>query len=75
MMLINPASASIRKERLSPANKARRKASRNEFMEKGGMPDRAESFREINSRQNCPRAWPGFVKPICNGLSKVQNLI
>ena len=39
------------------------------------MPDRAKSFREIDTRQNCPRARSGFVKPIQNGLRKVQNLI
>ena len=39
------------------------------------MPDRVKSFREINSRQDRPRARPGFVKPIRNGLRKVQNLI
>ena len=40
VILINYASAPIRKERLSPASKARRKASRNEFKERGGIPDR-----------------------------------
>ena len=75
VILINHASASIRKERLCPTSKARREASRNEFMEKGGMPDRVKSFREIDSRQDCPRARPGFVKPTRNGLRKVQNLI
>ena len=64
-----------RKERLSPTSKARREASRNEFMEKSGMPDRVESFRESNSSEDRPRARPGFVKPIRNGLRKVQNLI
>ena len=39
------------------------------------MPDRVKSFREINSRGNRLRARPGFVKPIRNGLRKVQNLI
>ena len=39
------------------------------------MPDRVESFRKINSRENRLRAPPGFVKPIRNGLRKVQNLI
>ena len=39
------------------------------------MPDRVKSFREIDSREDRPRARPGFVKPIRNGLSKVQNLI
>ena len=75
MILINHKSAPIRKERLSPTNKARRKASRNEFVEKSGMPDRVKSFREIDSRENHPKAWPGLVKPIRNGLKKKQNLI
>ena len=44
VILINHASAPIRKERLSPTTKARTEASRNQFMEKGGMPDRVESF-------------------------------
>ena len=39
------------------------------------MPDRVKSFGEIDSRQDRPRARPGFVKPIQNGLRKVQNLI
>ena len=73
--LINHTSAPIRKERLSPTSKAKREASRNEFMEKGRMPDRVESFREINSREGCPRARTGFVKPIRNRLGKEQNLI
>ena len=65
----------LEKKRLSPTSKARRKATRNEFVKKGGMPDRVKSFREIDSRENRPRARPGFVKPIRNGLRKVQNLI
>ena len=68
-------SVPIRKERLSPTSKARREASRNQFVEKGWMPDRVKNFREINSRQDRPRARPGFVKPIRDGLRKVQNLI
>ena len=75
MILINHTSVPIRKNRMSPTSKARRKASRNQFVEKGGMPDKAKSFREINSRENRPRARPGFVKPIRNGLRKVQILI
>ena len=75
MILKNHISTPIRKKRLSPTSKARREASRNKFVEKGGMPDRVKSFREINSRQNRPRSRSGFVKPIRNGLSKVQNLI
>ena len=75
VILKNHTSAPIRKERLSPTSKARREASRNEFVEKGGMPDRVKSFREMDSRENRPRARPGFVKPIRDGLRKVQNLI
>ena len=75
MILINHRSASITKERLSPTSKARREASRNEFVEKSGMPDRVKSFREIDSRQDRPRARPGYVKPIRDGLRKKQNLI
>ena len=45
------------------------------FVEKGRMPDRVKSFREINNREDRPRAWPGFVKPIRDGLRKVHNLI
>ena len=72
MILKNHASAPIRKEKLSPTSKARREANRNEFVEKGGMPDRVKSFREINRREDRPRARPGFVKPIRNGLRKEQ---
>ena len=75
VILKNHTSMPIRKKRLSPTSKARREASRNEFMEKSEMPDRVKSFREIDSRQDRPRARPGFVKPIRNGLRKIQNLI
>ena len=51
-------------------SKARREASRNEFMEKGGVLDRVESFGEVDSSKDCPRAQPGFDKPIRNGLRK-----
>ena len=36
---------------------------------------RVKSFTEIDSRQDRPRARPGFVEPIQNGLRKIQNLI
>ena len=75
MILINHSSAPIRKERLSPTSKAKKEASRSKFVEKGGMPDRVKSFREIDSRQDRPRARPGFVKPIRDGLRKIKNLI
>ena len=75
MILKDHRSAPIRKKRLSPTSKARREASRHKFVEKGGMPDRVESFGEINSSKDRRRARPGFVNPIPNGLRKVQNLI
>ena len=34
------------------------------------MPDRVESFREVDCSENCPRAWHDFVKPIRNGQKK-----
>ena len=72
VILKNHASAPIRKERFSPTSKARREANRNEFMEKSGMPDRVKSFREINRREDRPRARPGLGKPIRNGLRNEQ---
>ena len=39
------------------------------------MPDRVESFREINNSEDRLRARPGFVKPIRNGLRKKNKLI
>ena len=75
VILIDHTSAPIRKERLSPTSKARREASRNKFVEKGRIPDRVKSFGEIYSGQDRPRARPGFVTPIRNGLRKLQNLI
>ena len=75
VILKDHASAPARMERLSPTSKARWEASRNQFVEKRGMPDTVKSFGEISSRQDRPRARPWFVKPIRNGLRKVQNLI
>ena len=75
LILIDYTSVPIRKDRLSPTSKARRKASRSKFVEKGGMPDRVKSFGEIDSRQDRPRARPGFIKPIRNELRKKKNLI
>ena len=72
VILINHRSAPVRKEKLSPTSKA---TSRNKFVEKGRIPDRVKSFREIDSRENRPRARPGFVKAIRNGLRKAQNLM
>ena len=62
VILIDHTSVPVRRERLSPTSKARREASRNQFVEEGRMPDRVKSFREINRRQDRPKARPGFVK-------------
>ena len=75
VILVNHTSAPITKERLSPTSKARREASRNKFVEKGEVPDRVKNFRKVNSSEDRPRARPGFVKPIRNGLRKIKNLI
>ena len=50
VILINHTSVPITKERWSPTSKTRREASRNQFVEKSGMPDSVKSFREIDSR-------------------------
>ena len=42
---------------------------------KGRDARQSQKLREIDSRKNRPRDRPGFVKPIRNGLRKVQNLI
>ena len=68
VILINYANAPVRKERWSPTSEARREASRNEWVEKGRMPHRVKSFREIDSRQDLPRSRLWFVKPIRNKL-------
>ena len=73
VILINHASAPIRKKRLSPTSKARREASRDEFTENGGMPDRVKNFGETNSREDRPRVRTEFVEPIRNGQRKEQN--
>ena len=71
----NYASAPLQKERLIPRSKARREASQNRFPKKGGVPNRVKSFGEVDSSKNHPRVRLGFIRPIRNGLRKVQNLI
>ena len=75
MILKNHARAPIRKERLSPTSKARKAASRNKFVEKGGVPGRFKSLGEVDSSRNRRRARLQFVKPIRYGLRKIKNLI
>ena len=61
VILKSRVSAPVRKERLSPTNKARREASRNEFVEKSGMPDIVKSFREIDSREDVQEPGLGLL--------------
>ena len=75
MISKNQASAPVRKKRLSPLNKAKRESSRNEFVEESEMLVRVESFEEVDSSKDCPRAWLGLVKLIQNGQRKIKNLI
>ena len=62
VILKNHASAPFRKERLSLTSKARRKASRNKFVEKSRMPDIVENFEELDHSKNKPfHRWHGHV--------------
>ena len=60
VILKTHASMLIKKERLSPMSKASRKASRNKFVEKVGVPDRVESFEEVDSSEKRPRPKAGL---------------
>ena len=63
VILENHRSAPVRKERLGPTRKARREASRNQFVEKDGVPDRVKSSKEVDSSENSPRTQPGLLNP------------
>ena len=70
-----PRKRAYQKGKIESNEQSNKEASRNEFVEKGEMPDRVKSFQEISSREDRPRARPEFVKPIRNELKKTQNLI
>ena len=61
MISIYHASALVKKESMSPTSEAKREVSQNKFMEESDMPDRVESFREVNSNKNRPRARLGLL--------------
>ena len=63
MILKNHTSAFIIKERLSPTSNARKKTSPNKFVEKDGVPDRIQSFEEVDSSKNRQRAGLGLLNP------------
>ena len=63
VILINHASAPIRKERLSPTSKARKEVSRNEFVAEDRMPDRVKSLRKINTERIVREPGLGLLNP------------
>ena len=65
---------SERKNRVQRAKQEGRPAEIS-LWKRAGVPDRVESFGEVDSSENCLRAQPGFVEPFQNGLRKEQNLI
>ena len=68
-------SAPIRKKRLSPMSKARRKTIRNKYMKTSGRPDRVECLRKVHCSKSRSRTPPEFTQPIRNELRKKQSLI
>ena len=72
---INHANALVKKKKMSSSIKAKREASRNKFVEKGGMLDSVKSFLVVDSSKNCMRARIEFIKPIQNELRKLKNLM
>ena len=62
-------SVPIRKE----SKQRKRVASQNKFVKKSRMPDRVESFGEVNSSKNRPRTRLQYVKSIRNRLRKIHQ--
>ena len=57
-----PRKRAYQKGKIESNKQSRKEASRNEFVQKGGMPHEVKSFQEINSSKDRPRSRPGFVK-------------
>ena len=66
VILINHASPPIRKEKLSPSNKVRRKARQNKHA-KSGWANEIKSKGKVDSSRDHPRARLELVKTIQNG--------
>ncbi len=47
VILKNHTSATVRKEKLIPTSEAKREPSRNEFVEKSGVPDRVKALKSM----------------------------
>ena len=75
MILIEYPSTPVSKKGLNTSHKVRREASRNNFAEEGGMPNRINSFRETDRGKDQPRTQLEFEKSVANGLRKINNLI
>ena len=58
----NPRKRAYHKGKIESTSKARKEASRNKSAKKGGVPDRVESFGEVDSSKNRPRARHGFAE-------------
>ena len=72
VILKNYASTHVRQERWSLTSKERREVSRKSFVKKAEVPGGVKSLeKSIIARI----ARSGFVKPIRNGLRKINNLI
>ena len=74
VILKNYASTHVRQERWSLTSKERREVSRKSFVKKGEVPGGVESL-EKSIIARIVQDWSGFVKPIRNGLRKINNLI
>ena len=72
LILINHASAPVRKKRLSPSSNVRREASWNECVEGSGMPRSVEISREVDRSKDRPKAHLGFVKSIWNSEKETE---
>ena len=64
MILKHHESTSVKIGRLGTTSKARREANRNKFVEKSGIPDRAESLGKVDHSEDGPATRFRFVKPI-----------
>ena len=63
VILINHASAPIRKERLKPTSKATREASRNEFMERTGCQTESKAFENLIVERIVREPGLGLLNP------------
>ena len=63
VILINHASAPVRKERLSPTSKPRREASRNELMKRAGCQTESKAFENSIVERIVRKPGLGLLSP------------